>query len=64
MELKFFLLLTNGVKDFSASLFGQFKIGTELLIYNGILTFVGLLLISRPQKISPEVQSIIEHANN
>jgi hypothetical protein len=55
---------TNGVKDFSSSLFGQFKIGTELLIYNGVLTFIGLLLISKPQKISPEVQSIIEHANN
>lgn len=36
----------NNVKDLSASVFGKFKIGYELLLYNGILTFLGLFLIS------------------
>jgi Na+/proline symporter len=35
------------VKHFSQSVFGKFKIGYELLIYNGLLTFLGLLLISK-----------------
>jgi len=37
----------NNVKVVSESVFGQFKIGYELLIYNGILTFLGLLSISK-----------------
>jgi len=36
----------SSVKDFSQSIFGKFKIGYELLIYNGLLTFLGLLFIS------------------
>ena len=55
---------TDSVKSFSASLFGSFKIGTELLIYNGILTFIGLLIISKPQKVPAEVQTIIENADH
>ena len=40
------------VKNFSASFFGSFRIGYELLIYNGILTYLGLLLISKkPEKV-------------
>ncbi|MET0300592.1 MAG: sodium:solute symporter, partial [Flavitalea sp.] len=35
------------MKGFSTSFFGSFKIGYELLIYNGILTYVGLLIISK-----------------
>ncbi|RYY15482.1 MAG: sodium:solute symporter [Chitinophagaceae bacterium] len=35
------------MRGFSASFFGSFKIGYELLIYNGILTFLGLLIISK-----------------
>ena len=62
-QLKLESAWTNSVKDLSSSLFGQFKIGTELLIYNGILTFIGLLIISKPQSISPEVQTIIENGN-
>jgi Na+/proline symporter len=31
----------------SVALFGKFKIGYELLIYNGLLTFLGLLIISK-----------------
>jgi Na+/proline symporter len=37
----------QAVQHFSQSLFGNFKIGYELLIYNGLLTYLGLLLISK-----------------
>jgi Na+/proline symporter len=36
----------DSVKNLSQSIFGKFKIGYELLIYNGLLTFLGLLMIS------------------
>ena len=36
----------NSIKSISSALFGTFKIGYELLLYNGILTFIGLFLIS------------------
>ena len=52
---------SNSIKEISSSVFGSFKIGYELLIYNGILTFVGLLLISKPQPVSKEVKKILEH---
>ena len=39
----------QSIKNFSQSIFGKFKIGYELLIYNGLLTFLGLLLISEKQ---------------
>lgn len=35
------------VKSLSHSLFGNFKIGYELLIYNGLLTYAGLYAISK-----------------
>jgi Na+/proline symporter len=53
----------NGIKQTSTALFGKFKIGYELLIYNGILTFLGLLLISKPQSVPTEVKTILEHGN-
>jgi len=37
----------QSVMDLSESLTGKFKIGYELLIYNGLLTFLGLFLISK-----------------
>ncbi|HYC39470.1 MAG TPA: sodium:solute symporter [Chitinophagaceae bacterium] len=37
----------DSIKSVSQSIFGNFKIGYELLIYNGLLTFLGLALISR-----------------
>jgi len=37
----------DSIKDFSQSVFGKFKIGYEVLIYNGLLTFLGLLLIAK-----------------
>jgi Na+/proline symporter len=37
----------ESIKRFSASVFGSFKIGLEILIYNGLLVFLGLLMISK-----------------
>lgn len=37
----------TGVKELSQALFGKFRIGYELLIYNGFLTFLGLFFISK-----------------
>lgn len=54
----------DGIKSFSTALFGKFKIGTELLIYNGLLTFLGLYLISKPQPVSPEVETILKHEHH
>jgi hypothetical protein len=34
------------IDKYQASLFGSFQIGLELLVINGLLTFIGLLLIS------------------
>lgn len=48
----------ESTRSLSASLFGKFKIGTELLIYNGILTFIGLFLISKRQP-SAEIKPTI-----
>ena len=59
-QLKIKSVWIENVKSSSSSLFGQFKIGYELLIYNGILTFLGLLLISKKQPISPEVKEILQ----
>ena len=39
----------DSVKNISQNIFGQFKIGYELLIYNGLLTFIGLFFISKKQ---------------
>ena len=36
----------NNISDFAISIFGEYKIGYELLILNGILTFAGLWIIS------------------
>jgi SSS family transporter len=46
-QLKFEGEWVMQLKEFSKSFFGSFKIGYELLIYNGILTFLGLLAISK-----------------
>jgi len=53
----------DDVKSFSSTVFGKFKIGTELLIYNGIVTFIGLFLISKPQPVPVEVKTILEHGD-
>ena len=35
------------LKDLSATIFGTYKIGIEILILNGLVTFLGLLCISK-----------------
>ncbi len=44
---------------FQKDIFRKYEIGLELLIINGLLTFFGLYLISKPIVISPEVKSIL-----
>ena len=44
---------------FQKDIFGKYEIGLELLIINGLLTFIGLYLISKPILISPEIKSIL-----
>jgi len=46
----------DSVQNLSQSIFGKFKIGYELLIYNGLLTFLGLLFISKKPGSTPEFQ--------
>ncbi|MEO6252046.1 MAG: sodium:solute symporter [Ferruginibacter sp.] len=43
------LHLTLGLKSISESIFHGYKIGNELILINGIFTFVGLLLISKKE---------------
>lgn len=38
------------IDKYQTNLFGNFQIGLELLIINGLLTFIGLYLISKPHK--------------
>ncbi len=52
-------LLCFAIEYFQKNLLGNFQIGIELLIINGILTFIGLYLISKPVVIEPEVKSIL-----
>lgn len=37
----------TGLRNWSQSFFGAFRLGYEILIYNGIVTFLGLLIISK-----------------
>jgi Na+/proline symporter len=46
---------------YQKQIFGEFEIGLELIIINGLLTFIGLMLISKPQAIEPEVQTILQN---
>lgn len=41
------------IDKFQKSIFGSFEIGLELLIINGLLTFLGLLAISKPREANP-----------
>lgn len=42
----------NGVKGISQAVFGSFKIGYELLIYNGLVTCLGLWMISKKKEVA------------
>lgn len=44
--------LLGAIRELSTALFGSFRIGYEILIYNGLLTFLGLWTISRKNKAS------------
>jgi Na+/proline symporter len=55
-------LLSVGIDYMNThGVFGAFKIGTELLLYNGVFTFIGLFLISKPQPVPAQVKTILEH---
>jgi mannitol-specific phosphotransferase system IIBC component len=51
------------IDKFQKNIFGSFEIGLELLIINGLITFLGLLLVSKPQPISPDVEAILQDGN-
>ena len=36
----------ENLKSFSQKIFGGFKLGIEILIFNGLITFLGLFIIS------------------
>jgi Na+/proline symporter len=44
------------IKKYSAFLFGGYQVGIELLIINGLLTFLGLLMVSKRRQ--PELASV------
>jgi SSS family transporter len=46
-QMKFDEASFSGIRQLSRDIFGSFKIGYELLIYNGLLTYLGLWLIRR-----------------
>ncbi len=49
---------------FQKDIFGKYEIGLELLIINGLLTFLGLYLISKPIVISSDVKSILHEGTD
>ena len=52
------LHVSLGMESISASLFHGYKIGNELILINGILTFLGLWFISsKPSNVAGELQS-------
>lgn len=55
-QLRLDSIFINSIKQFSRSVFGTFKIGYELLIYNGILTFLGLFLISHKSDANTSIE--------
>lgn len=57
------LYISLGLADISKTLFNGYKIGNELILINGVLTFLGLYAISRPLPVPEEVKTILEHAN-
>jgi Na+/proline symporter len=53
-QLKISGPFAESVSNFSHSLFGSFKIGYELLIYNGLLTFIGLWMASSGKHVKEQ----------
>lgn len=52
-----------GLDNLSKAIFGGYKIGNELILINGIITFIGLYLISKPLRTPADVKEILEHAH-
>ena len=46
------LHLTLGLNGISSRIFNGYKIGNELILINGMSTFLGLFLISKKEKTS------------
>ena len=57
------LYVSLGISEMSQSVFHGYKIGNELILINGIITFLGLYLISRPVQIPKDVKEIVQDAN-
>jgi Na+/proline symporter len=51
------------IDKYQKNLFGNFEIGLELILINGLLVFLGLFLISKPQPVSREVEAILQDGN-
>ena len=49
---------------YQKEVFGNYQIGLELLIINGLITFTGLYLISKRVIISSDVKSILHNGTN
>lgn len=56
-QLKFSSDTIENIKGISMSVFGNFKIGYELLIYNGLFTYLGLWMISKKPENNIQAQT-------
>lgn len=57
------LHVSLGLESISKTIFNGYKIGNELILINGIITFLGLYLISKPVEVPSDVKEIIQHAH-
>jgi Na+/proline symporter len=46
------------IEKFQKELFGDYQIGLELIIINGFMTFMGILLISKPGALHAEIKPV------
>ena len=53
------LHVTLGLQNISNTIFNGYKIGNELILINGIFTFLGLSIISKQVPIAAEVKNIL-----
>jgi Na+/proline symporter len=49
-------LICYFIDKFQKEIFGNYEIGLELIILNGLLTYIGLMLISKPARPEPELE--------
>jgi len=57
-------LLCYVMEKYQKYIFGSFEIGLELLIINGLITFIGLLLISKPASSAPASAGTMKPVTN